>query len=299
MFCKNCGDKIKKGAKFCAKCGEVVSLDGNKVIEKKTEHANFSKSKLNLRAIVVIVIIVVVIGLNIYYKGDDEAVTSNEVGLELFDKGGGSTQEAQQAIDAFKEASESAVSPDVQIEVLKNLSYAYSAEGRTYEAIEVLKEALKLADSNSLNYYLINGDIAYLEARPNSALLNYNEAYNVDPNDFQANNALGIFYLDLEEIAPAHTDYQKALQYTKRAYELSGLETVKENMAMAYLFSEDYDTAIALYLSLNPSNKTYLYLWLAIAHYGKEDFVNGDAYVRKALDAGMEVPQELLDIYYF
>jgi tetratricopeptide (TPR) repeat protein len=161
--------------------------------------------------------------------------------------------------------------------------------------VSTLKEALALSSEGSLDYYLISGEIAFLEGKPNAAQLSYQKAYQIDPNDFQVNNALALFYMDLEEVAPQYADYKKALSHAQRAFELSNLELAKQNLAIAHLFNKNYNQTISLLSSSDFNKEPYLAYWIGLAYAGKDDVINAKTYLQTAVNGGADVPQSVYD----
>ena len=187
MFCKKCGKKSEGNEKSCFNCG--APLLGN-VFEKNNDPTgankkpNFSlnKNSFNFGAAIKIIIAIIFIGFVIYGNLDEGAVTKNNEGLESYESG-----DTQSAINQFKQASQDAVTNETKIDTLKNLGYVYDTEGKVDEALSAFKEALNLTKSGTFDYYLISGEIAILENKPDIAIVNYNKAYELNPKDFQIN----------------------------------------------------------------------------------------------------------------
>lgn len=292
MYCKNCGTKSNDGEKFCTNCGNVFSHTINQEAKHATEHFSKKqkKSSWDPSRIIGIVIVLGLISVGAYNSQDDEVVTQNNNAIANFDSGNNN-----QAIASLQEASQSAVSTENKINTLKNLAYVYSTDGKNELALNTFKEAFALTIKDSYNYYLIAGEIALLENKPNSALIAYNKAYEKEPNEFQINNALTAFYLDTENNAPEYVDYKKAVQYAERTVQLSDLQMAKENLAVAYYFNEQYDKAISTFLALKVQTKPYINYFLGLSYAAKKDPVNAKFYLNKAITEGQEVPQEVTD----
>jgi len=296
MFCKKCGRESKETQKFCTNCGVQFSNINQEEEQpsKKNMYKNIHQTKSSWSAgrIISILVVVVVIGIGIYYGGDDEAITKNNDGISSLDSG-----DTQAAINQFQQANQDVVSTEQKINILKNLAYAYYSEGEDELMLDTLKEALNLTKNNSVDYYLISGEIALLEYKPNSAILSFNKAYELDPTDFQINNSIALFYLDLEDNHPQSVDYQKAVYYAKRAYEYDDekKEATRQNLAIAYYFNENFDQTISLLSGSNFIQHPYAAFWLGLAYLSKEDHLNAQTYLQKAINNGAEVPQEISD----
>lgn len=295
MFCKNCGKEFGDGQKFCTNCGAASSSVSHQEAKTKSVTAfsvGGAGSKINISKIVTVFVAVAIIGWVVYINLDEDAIQKNNEGLTSFDSG-----DSQTAINQFQQAAEDAITNDAKIQTLKNLGYVYATEGQNAQALTAFKEALELTKKDTFDYYLISAEIALLEFKPNAALLSFNKAYELNPVDFQVNNSLALFYLDLEEIAPQYVDYPKALSLAKKAYEydVEKSEISKQNLAIAHLLNENFDQAISLLSTTNLNQHPHGAYWLGLAYLGKEDHTNAKFYLQKALNAGVEMPQEILD----
>lgn len=295
MFCKNCGKESNNNQKFCINCG-IEFVDNKNTNTQTSYSSSFSapKEPWTRKKIINTIITIVLAGGFIVYKIivsiDNAAVDKNNLALDSYNSGN-----TEQAIMGLKQASESAVTNDNKINSLKNLAFAYLAEGENDLAINSFKEALSLTKTESFDHYLISGEIALLEGKPNSALLAYNKAYDKNTDDFQVNNALNLFYLDLYGERPQYENYPKALIHALKANEVEPSEVTKENLALAYYFNENYKETISILASLNLVNNPYLTYYLGLAYLGDEQLINAKHYLKIAVDAGVEVPQEIIN----
>lgn len=292
MFCKKCGNKIEGNLIFCTSCGassDNHQHENNKeqmkrVVENNKESFDWSKT-------IKILIGIAIVGWIIYANIDSGAIDKNNTGLNSFDSGN-----SIQAVQQFRDAANSAVSSETKIETLKNLGYVYSSEGQNSQAIEAFKEALVMARIDTFDYYLISGEIALLEGKPNAAIVAYNKAYEKDSNNFQINNALAIFYMDIDSIATQYVDYKKALQYAQKAAQLSDLQLAKQNLGLAYYLNENYTQAISVLSTVTLDNDSYTAYLLGLSYAGNNDPVNAKYYLRKAIAGGkVEISQEVYD----
>jgi len=292
MFCKNCGKENNNGVKFCSSCGIKFSkIEKERQVQSTPDFPeDQNKSSWNVGKIIRIIIVLSLIGWGIYSSQDDAVIEKNNNAMSSFDSGNN-----EQAINDFKEASQDAVLTENKINTLKNLAYAYSSDSKDGLAANSFKEALALTTSDSFDYYLISGEIALLENKPNLAQIYYNKAYDKNPDDFQINNALTLFYLDINDTAPKYSDYKKALQYALRAAQLSDLQLVKQNLGIAYYFNENYSQAILILSNLTIDKDSYTAYWLGLSYAGDNDPMNAKFYFRKAIANGVEVTQEVYD----
>ena len=296
-FCTNCGKESAGKQKFCTSCGTpFLKVEEKETPEIKTapvSHA--SESSWSAGRIVTILVILAIVGFGIYGSLDEESITTNNEGLTSFDSG-----DSQTAINQFERAAQQASTNQTKIDVLKNLGYVHATEGQYSEALDAFKQALALTTENSFDYYLISGENALLEYKPNAALLSFNKAYDLKPTDFQVNNSLALFYLDLEEIAPQYSDYAKALSHAKIAYDndVEKSEVSKQNLAIAYFFNENFAQTISLLSTTNLNQHPHMAYWLGWAYAAKGDVSNAKFYFQKAADAGIEMEQEAYDYLY-
>lgn len=294
MFCKNCGKQIDGNKKFCSNCGASINIIVNDPEIKNYKTKVKKNYKDNIAKLIKISLGVLLIGgflaFKIYNSLDSDVIDTNNQALKNFNEG-----DSQQAITQFQEASQGAITDSAKINTLKNLAYVYSTEGQNDLALNSFKEALAIATPESFDYYLISGEINLLEKKPNAALANYNTAYKMEPDDFQINNALALFYLDMEEISPQSSDYAKALIYAQKAYDLNKSEISKQNLAIANYFNDNFDKTILLLSSSDLNKNPYAAYWIGLAYVKKEDMDNAKIYLKKAMDGGAEVPQEIKD----
>ncbi len=285
MFCKNCGKKLGNAKKFCTNCGTAFS-------DPSPQSQPFTKKgiKIDKGKIIGTLVIVTIIGLGIYGSRSDTAIKANNDALSNFNSGNG-----QQAINQFQDAVNNSTNNATKITTLKNLAYAQATEGQNDQALATFQEALPLTSHGSLDYYLISGEIAVLKAKPSSAYFNFNQAHQIDPNDFQVNNSLAIFYLNLDSSAPDYQDYPKALVYAQKAYNISNQEIALENLGIAYYINDDYDQAASTLSQVNLSQHPHIGLWLGLAYAGKNDVANAKYYLQGAINAGIKVPQQVYD----
>jgi len=299
MFCKNCGTKSDGTKKFCTNCGEAFpTATTAATAAPRATRPPMPKEKWTAGRIIKTVIAVVFVGGLIFLKFglsainsiDNTAVETNNKALDAYNSGN-----SDQAITQFQQASQDAVTNTNKINSLKNLAYVYSTEGKDDLALSTFKEALALASADSVDYFLISGEIAELENKPNAALIAYNKAYAKDPADFQVNNSLSLFYLDLYDVHPQYSDYVKALSYAQKANQTQNDNISKKNLALAYYFNENYTQTISLLRSLDISKEpTYAY-YLGLAYAQTDDNVNAKFYLRQAVAGGMKVSQEVQD----
>ena len=281
MYCEKCGSEITNEDKFCGFCGAPAN--------------NNQKSKKNKRIdrdfnfIIRIVIVLIIFGFLGSYS-DNNVNEYNDKGIEYADK----TDNYEVAINSFKQASENYTNDKDKTISLINLALTYEADENNEMALKTYEEALQYAKDESYSYFIIKGGIYELKHNYNFALQNYNKAYNINPDEYQINSILGIYYIDTNE--EGHEDYSKALKYSKKAYDLNPTsDTSKENLAVVYYFLEDYDKALSLFLETNYKEKGANNYWLGLIYIMKEDDVKAKYYLKKSSALGTDLEPEIID----
>lgn len=301
MFCKNCGTESIGSKKFCKNCGNPLFASENsesassRPVRPPMPKEPWTKGRI-IKTIIAVVfvggLIILKFGLGAINSIDSTAVDKNNAAQEAYQSGG----DPNQAINQLQQASQDAITNSTKMTTKVNLAYVYSSEGKNELALATFKEALPLASEGSLDYYLISGEIALLEGKPNAALIAYNKAYEKDPNDFQINNALNLFYLDIADERPQYSDVAKALGYAIKANQVQPSDITKQNLAIAYHLNENYKQSIALLSSIpNVASQPYLAYWLGLSYAGDNQPTNAKYYLRIAINGGVDVPQEVYD----
>ncbi|MCK4524855.1 MAG: tetratricopeptide repeat protein [Candidatus Andersenbacteria bacterium] len=281
MYCEKCGNEITNDDQFCGVCGIPL-----KNIQKSKKNKRIDK---DFNFIIRIVIIFVILGLFGSYGGN-KATEYNDKGIEYADK----TDNYEDAINSFKQASENYTDDESKTISLINLALTYEADENNEMALKTYEEALQYAKDESYSYFIIKGGIYELKHNYNLALQSYNKAYNINPDEYQINSILGVYYSDMDEIG--HKDYNKSLKYSKRAYELEPASDLsKENLAVAYYLLENYDKALSLFLETNYKEKGLNNYWLGLIYVMKEDDVHAKYYFKKASDMGIDLEPEIRD----
>jgi tetratricopeptide (TPR) repeat protein len=281
MKCTNCGSELIEGNNRCNICGQEVKVSAAvpAVKPKKNKWAS-------------LVIFLVFIAISAYNGFSNVGVQKNETGIDLLDKGG----DYNQAIQSFSEAYGKVTSDEDKITVLKNWAYAYWANNQLPETKAKFQEALAMIKPESSDYYLVTGEIALLDNDAQKAEENYMKAVAKAPNDFQINTSLGVFYMGLDEFSADYAEYDKALIYNKKAYEVKPeSEMVKENLASNYFYLEKYQEAIDLFSLTSLDKKPYNNYMIGLCYLGLENNESAKLYVQKAMDAGFEAEPKVLE----
>jgi tetratricopeptide (TPR) repeat protein len=292
IFCKKCGEKNVSTQKFCTNCSkELAPILQTNTPGSDSPHVNKKEvGTPNAKKIIRVIIIGAIISWSIYSSLDEKSIDQNNAALSSFNSG-----DSTQAIEQLKGAVDSAVTNDTKATTLANLGYAYLSDDQIENALSSFKQSLELIKIDTFDFFLISGEIASIEGDRDLAEINYTKAYNIDPNNYQINTALNVFYLELDDATVA--DYQKALVYAKKAYDLStgsAKNLAAQNLGITYFFNKNFDETIRL---LTPYSDTIpeINAYLGLAYLNKEDTVNAKLYFQKAREGGVELQQEIID----
>lgn len=292
MKCQSCSKSLAEGQNYCGACGTQTSLmsSENHHQESGIIDVSGSKSYNNLIAIFVVIFIVIA---GFFAQRELNTRTDNDTALSQFESG-----KSREAIELLEQASQSAVAEETKLITLVNLANIYASDSEYEKALETYKEALPYAKAGTSDFFLVSGEVALYEGRFEEAKENYLKAYELAPNDFQINNALNLFYLDLDDIYPRLVDYPEALRHAKIALESSEdlvKNTARQNLGIAYFFNDDYEQAIT-YLSYSSiEDEPYVAYWLGLAHMANENSEQAAYYLNFAVDRGVPGAQDLLE----
>ena len=293
IHCKKCGNEIPEGSKFCDKCGASVSGT-----YEKTARPNKPLSKKAWRLIGAGifwgVIIILVIVFSIRGSRDNRATSTNNAALDVYNSSDAPSSKAR-VIQQLNDAYVSATDTQTKITILKNLAAAYDSENEYSEELNTLQKAATYTSSGTVDYYYVLGEIAELQNKPADALSDLKQAYSLNPQDYQINNELGLFYLDLDSSWTSYDDNAKALQYLKAAQSIQSSDISTENLAIAYYYNNDYQEALSLFLPLNLTNHPDLALWIGLSYASEKDSTDAKIYFQKAIALGDTIPQEVTD----
>lgn len=279
MQCKKCNNQILDGQDKCNACGEPVGI-----LQQQE-----AKAKSPAGKIIAAVVGLAVIGFAIYNVVGNVSVQKNDEALDLLDKSG----DYQSAINKFQEAANNAQTNDDKITIGKNLGYAYWMDNKLEESKKAFSDTLPLTEKDSFDYYLISAEIALLNNDATTAEKDYYLAYEKQPNDFQINSSLGVFYMGIDTATQDLIDYNKALKFNEKSYEVNKeAEISKENLANNYFFLERYQDAINLYMQTTLDSKPFNNYMIGLSYYGLGDNANAKKYLQIAKDKGFEFEPE-------
>lgn len=292
MFCQKCKKDSSSSQEVCVLCGTPYKQTQKFTqpgVEASKSHLGTFKEKRKkgkfgvIRTIGVIGLIL----FSIYTGVVDQGVDTNNETLENYE-----TSESQTAINKLNNAVDEAATDENKINTLNNLAYIQINEGQYQEALELFQKALTYTTENSFDYYLINGEIALINNQPDLAKSNYLKANELRPNDFSSNNALNLFYLDLNDQATEYTDYSKALNHAiianQNADEYTYI-TASQNLGIAYYFNDQYYKAIEEFQKTDLENDPIIAYWLGWSYVLIDNYEEASNHFQLALDGGIEL----------
>ena len=297
MYCEHCGKKSDGSTKFCINCGKPLVAEKKEVPKetpKQTPSETYHLKKPS--PVPKIIVVAVVAGLIIWgvvsSSRNDAAIQSAKDALTTANSSD-TAESTAQVIQDYKDAYNKSNDDADKLTILTNLAITYDSSGDTTDALATYQQALGYASQGTSDYYLISAEIAEDQNQPGTAQSDLNQANQLNPNDYQITNELALFYLDIDNSWVSYDDLPKALQYAKAAYALENNNTTTGNLALAYLFNDDYQQSIALLLPMDLTAHPAMALYLGEAYLGENDDKDARFYFQKAIDLGVSVPQDV------
>ena len=291
MHCLHCGKQADGLNRFCTNCGKPFPLE-EMASSQASVRPKIDKNYNRNRILIVIAVIAFMAWAGYSESKNNAAIQKANNALDTYNSND-SVSSTQQVIQELKSAYDNATDDSTKLGTLKSLALAYDKNNDTADELSALQEGLRYASIGSLDYYYLSGNIAELKNNPKEALSNFNQAYSIKSDDYQINNELGLFYLDLQSQWKDYDDNAKALQYEKAAYALNATNVSTENLALAYYFNNDYQQSIDLLLPLDLNAYPSMALYLGLDYLGEKDQKNARLYFQKAVDLGVDVPQDV------
>lgn len=294
MFCINCGQKGNESNKFCINCGEPYEHTPDSITQPLEPNvASEPRSlfqRINTSNLIKVLIGIAIVGFIVYFNIDDQAVENNNQALNSFNAGN-----SDGAISQLESASQEALTDETKVDTLKNLAYVYATEGQKDKALVKFKEALPFTKIDSFDYFLVLGEVAYLEGKPLLAKQHFEKAFSMNSSDFQINNSLALFYMDVEELYPQYADVVEGLKYARVAHNANNSAVTLGNLGAALVLNEKYTEAITYLKQINLQQHSYINLWLGLAYAGEENKEQAKFYFQQYVNTGAEVPPEITE----
>ncbi len=168
---------------------------------------------------------------------EDDAIKKNQEGVSYMNAGN-----YDQALKAFKESVESQkLSLLSKGTVYRNLALTYNQLEQIDSSVHYSTLAAKCYTKNSYDYLINMADVDLTTGKISKGLSRLLKAADINPNELAVNNTLGLIYMG--EYGGDNIDYNKALAFNKKAFELAGDRVTEEVLGRNYYKLEDYDNA--------------------------------------------------------
>lgn len=163
------------------------------------------------------------------------------------------------------------------------------SQGDVEDGLSIINETLKKTKEGTEVDYMLKGLMAIVNKDIEGAFNIFNEVIKINPNNYDANAWLGIYYIGQV------TDYEKAIIYNKKAHEIKKTIEGLEMLAANYYLLGSYSESKVLFEELNrvaPNNTTSL-LKLGEISYGFGDKDGAIKYFKrlKEIDPSKITPQ--------
>lgn len=179
----------------------------------------------------------------------------NQKGLDYL-----STFQYRKAINCFKGVSSiNFIDVETKILAYRNEAISHSYLAEVDSARQCFLTAAELNDKKSYAYLVNISDVYIIDKKIDKAIGCLKQAITYKKDDFIVYNNLGLIYLG--EYGPEYADYDKALFYNKKVYEMNPDISTKYTLAQSYYRKENYVEAekyFAELLEVAPENTDYL-----------------------------------------
>jgi len=211
--------------------------------------------------------------------GKEDALKQNQKGIDYMNEG-----KYDQAIQEFSAAVKNAnLSNLSKGTIYRNIALAYNELGKKDSAIHFYTIAAKAYRKNSYDYIVNMANVDMLTGRVNTALVKLTKAAGVNPEDLSVNNMLGLIYLG--DYGSEFTDYEKALLYNKKAFDISGGRITEDILGRSYYELKNFEMAEMHYENIHnqyPGEVVYT-LNLAMTKYKLKKKSEADVFFNKVM----------------
>ncbi|MBU0578246.1 tetratricopeptide repeat protein [Patescibacteria group bacterium] len=245
---------------------------------------NTKKRKIiGIIALAIVLMAVIIFGYFYYFSWKHiQAVKLADQAIVLIYEG--SYDEAEEALDeALKK-----VDPDNKIaisRIYKNLAILYENTGETDLVAENYLKAHSLFDETESEYYSFLAQVDLLERDLNDAVDNFRKALEIDSDNFDAHNNLGLLFMG-QLIYGVEPNYEMALVHNKRAFELEESIQTMQNLAVNYYMVGEYDLALPLLIKLDVAleNDALTKSFIGLIYFNKRDYLPANIFLSKAVE---------------
>lgn len=258
------------------------------------EYQKQSRSQNFLQYFGLIVIIVAVsIGVS-FLTTDNKSINAYEEGNNAAHRGDYTT-----AIENFEYMAQNAKNDEDKARGFISLGYTYMALNDIDTAKIALMSAKEIAETTPRDDLtgIASAELALLNNNPEEAQKQYMFAYDADPQNYEINNSMAIFYMDLEGRSTEYINDSQALIHAQKAFDAKDEYThvtATFHLGLAHYFNENFTEAIQYLTQLQDPTAWY---WTALAYYDSQDQAQADTFMQKALNAGIQPEPEILTLF--
>lgn len=202
------------------------------------------------------------------YTQYSKGVDYNEQAIEAINQG--NYERAEELLSQALKYMNKDDREDIQT-IYENLALAHEYQEEIEEAIECYDTLMAFCDSNSSAYHAIMGKIKILEEEVYAAIAHFDRSLQLDPDNLDAHNLLGLIYLGMVDVEVENLE--RALIHNERAYTLEANAATLENLALSYFFLDRFSEAQPLFESLDEMIPDYgvAKYFLGLIHYAYGD----------------------------
>ena len=142
-ICSKCGNELKKGEKFCPRCGERCPI-----LEEKEESKKLNKNKF---VIAIVIVLLVVIGVSKVHSGKVEKSEKYDEAIQLAQMSQAEEDEKQEIQEQIYQTIDSAILPMTQLTVGQAITTVFSDYDIKWESYDSSNTKYEVTISGS--YY--------------------------------------------------------------------------------------------------------------------------------------------------
>ncbi len=180
--------------------------------------------------------------------------------------------------------------------IYKDLALLYETQGQIDKTIESIKKAQQLFSDKESQYYSYLGQIQLYSRELDSLVANFEKAIELDAKNPDPYNFLGMLYMG-QLINDVSADFNKALPYNQKAYELNPTPAMMENLAVNYYQIGKLNKSLQLFMQLDTiqdHNNPFTHYFIGMIYFRNNIFVLAKRYLESAIKMAPEYNTEEL-----